>query len=345
MQNSIKEEVYKCSKCGLCQSVCPIFLAQKNEMFLPRGRFIVLNNYFNNNIPLNKQFIKNLDICLNCNACKRFCPSNLDSYKIFTKIKSGNKIGTFFYYYKFLLHIYSIFKPFKIQTVKRNKTINKSSEKVVFFEGCYNKYINSSDRNASLNLIEQNGGNTAKIISNCCGYPLLSDGNINKFKKNAEKIINSIPFDCKYIICSCDTCYDTLLKCFELADNTKKYLEKLITLDKYLELKNFDLPKTENILYHKPLLRAENTYLPDCIKIINKKGSATLMENFFMIKHKKEYNKILNKVFYKKKDIQNKTIVTTCNISKLGLYSSAKKLKINCRILSYYEFLNNYFIK
>ena len=40
MNDKIKEEIYKCSKCGLCKSVCPIYLATKNEMYSPRGRYI-----------------------------------------------------------------------------------------------------------------------------------------------------------------------------------------------------------------------------------------------------------------------------------------------------------------
>ena len=98
MNEQIKEEVYKCSKCGQCQSVCPIYIATKNEMFLARGRDIVLNNSFKNNSKLTQQFIKNLDICLNCNACKRFCPSNLDAQAIFTTLKS--------------YHIYMSFKKY-----------------------------------------------------------------------------------------------------------------------------------------------------------------------------------------------------------------------------------------
>ena len=108
MNQQIKDEIYKCSKCGLCKSVCPIFQATKNEMYLPRGRYIVLNNYINNNIPLSSNFIKDTDICLNCNLCKLFCPSSIDSEKINTLIKNENnyKFGilTFFQYYQIILY-------------------------------------------------------------------------------------------------------------------------------------------------------------------------------------------------------------------------------------------------
>ena len=76
--SELKEEIYKCSKCGLCKSVCPLYLLTKNEMYSPRGRFILLNNILSNNLRPSKSFIKNLDFCLNCNLCKDFCPSNID---------------------------------------------------------------------------------------------------------------------------------------------------------------------------------------------------------------------------------------------------------------------------
>ena len=109
---NIKEEVYKCSKCGLCQSVCPIFLATKNEMYLSRGRYNILNNYFNYGKPLSKKFIKELDICLNCNACKNFCPSSIDSAKIFTLLKSRyqKKLFPFWIKFKLILLFHSINK-------------------------------------------------------------------------------------------------------------------------------------------------------------------------------------------------------------------------------------------
>ena len=33
------EEVYKCSKCGLCQAVCPVFEATGLETAVSRGKF------------------------------------------------------------------------------------------------------------------------------------------------------------------------------------------------------------------------------------------------------------------------------------------------------------------
>ena len=36
------DDIYKCSKCGLCQAVCPVFKITKNEAALSRGKFLML---------------------------------------------------------------------------------------------------------------------------------------------------------------------------------------------------------------------------------------------------------------------------------------------------------------
>ena len=37
-----KEEIHRCSKCGLCQSVCPIFQLTGNECTVSRVQIIML---------------------------------------------------------------------------------------------------------------------------------------------------------------------------------------------------------------------------------------------------------------------------------------------------------------
>ena len=232
MNKVIKDEVYKCSKCGLCKSVCPIYIATKNEMFLPRGRFILLNNFFNNGKKFSKQFIRNLDICLNCNLCKDFCPSGIDSVSVYSSLKKRSIF--------FELKINLFFMCSSLFNFKKKIYPSKSefTEKILYFEGCFNKYIDPSDRNASIEIIQKLGFKVEKIISQCCGYKYLSSANMKKFKENATNIIEKCNGDFSYIICSCDSCFETLSK-FQNSDFTSK----LITLDKFLELNHikFDM--------------------------------------------------------------------------------------------------------
>lgn len=82
------EEIHKCSKCGLCQSVCPVYKVTGNDCSVSRGKFIMLNGIVKGDLKLNKNVNKYLDMCLKCNACKDFCPSDIDARKIFLTAKA-----------------------------------------------------------------------------------------------------------------------------------------------------------------------------------------------------------------------------------------------------------------
>lgn len=83
-----KDEIHKCSKCGLCQSVCPVYEHTGNDCSVSRGKFIMLNGIIKGDLKLNKNINKYLDMCLKCNACKNFCPSDIDARKIFLTAKA-----------------------------------------------------------------------------------------------------------------------------------------------------------------------------------------------------------------------------------------------------------------
>lgn len=86
--NDYKDDIHKCSKCGLCQSVCPVYEQTGNDCSVSRGKFIMLNGIIKGDLKLNKNVNKYLDMCLKCNACKNFCPSGIDARKIFLTAKS-----------------------------------------------------------------------------------------------------------------------------------------------------------------------------------------------------------------------------------------------------------------
>ena len=70
-----------------------------------------------------------------------------------------------------LQFVFNLFiKSLKKETpvVKRNKNVQfHKKEKVIYFQGCVNKFINSSDKNATLNILEKFGYEVIKISENC----------------------------------------------------------------------------------------------------------------------------------------------------------------------------------
>jgi glycolate oxidase iron-sulfur subunit len=71
-EKNIKEDIIeildKCTKCGLCKELCPVFRALKTEENSPRGHAILLSN---------KVFSDLVYKCTLCKACEEKCPFNL----------------------------------------------------------------------------------------------------------------------------------------------------------------------------------------------------------------------------------------------------------------------------
>jgi len=81
------EEIYKCTKCGLCQCACPVFEETGLECAVSRGKFSLLNGINRGDLEFTQNVSRYLDMCLSCNACSEFCPSDIDAEEILTVAK------------------------------------------------------------------------------------------------------------------------------------------------------------------------------------------------------------------------------------------------------------------
>ena len=294
----LEENIYKCSKCGLCQKVCPLYKATGNECTLSRGKFTLLNGVVKKHIPLDKEVMKYVDLCLNCNACKDFCPSNIDAREIFTSIKAEKCSGkrNIFLSYAFadvcmklsavLISLYKLSgakfivdKMAKIfirlgkigrffliinsvigGNIKREKVNSQAKTKtVVYFPGCVGKYVNKSEKNAVLNIIDKMGYKISEPDFSCCGMPYYSKGEIKELEKLVNSNLAKLPDEFDYFVTNCASCEYMLSKYSEFAES--KYLpkikmlkEKSISFTDFLRLNDFKakfaVPVTVTI--HKP---------------------------------------------------------------------------------------------
>ena len=83
-----KDEIHSCSKCGLCQSVCPIYEVTKNDCSVSRGMFIMLKGLLKGELKMSKKLNRYLDLCLKCGACTKFCPSGINIVDIIASAKA-----------------------------------------------------------------------------------------------------------------------------------------------------------------------------------------------------------------------------------------------------------------
>jgi len=98
------EDVYKCSKCGMCQSVCPVYKATGLETAVSRGKFTLLNGVITGKLKLNKKIADTLELCLGCKACFDYCPSGISAEEIISAARSESiKVNGIGFLKKFIL--------------------------------------------------------------------------------------------------------------------------------------------------------------------------------------------------------------------------------------------------
>ena len=74
-----KEEIHKCSKCGLCQAECPVYKVTGNDCTVSRGQFVMLNGVIKGDLKISEKINSYLDLCLKCGKCCTYMYS-LDTY-------------------------------------------------------------------------------------------------------------------------------------------------------------------------------------------------------------------------------------------------------------------------
>lgn len=254
--SDFSEEINKCSNCGKCQEICPIYKLTGNDCAVSKGKFIMLKGVLKGDLRFSKTVEKYLDICLRCGKCSDFCPSGIDACEIFNYAKSECLERSFSgKFIKFLQseQIYSnLLKLGKI--FKRKKYSYDGVTKLLYFKGCVNELFPSCE-NAVKKILNNYDVQLIEKDFDCCGLPFLSSGNIERYEVAKQRNLKLLESDYNYIITDCASCESTISKynndlkvinvCRFLADQNKKFV--------------FD--KSYKVTYHKPCHLKDDSFL------------------------------------------------------------------------------------
>ena len=285
-----KEEINKCSKCGLCQSVCPIYKLTGNDCAVSRGKFVMLDGVLKGDLKLNRNINKYLDLCLKCDKCSNFCPSSIDVCKILETAKYEYEKNTLWGKFIFFLeskyvfgNLLKLFKTlinphplregkqlFASEASNRDVGAGENKLKLLYFKGCVNNIFPQTDKflhklfdNSDVEIIEKN--------FDCCGLPFLSSGNLERFEEVKKHNLELMNCDFDYILTDCASCESTLKGYFQPTRNdvglesptydlSLRANEKSVAIPSFISLGElianqnikFKFEKPIKVTFHKP---------------------------------------------------------------------------------------------
>ncbi len=348
-----EDDLNKCSKCGLCESVCPLFKINPNDCVASKGKFIMLHGVTKGDLKLSKNINKYIDMCLKCGKCNTFCPSGIDVCQILSSAKYEYMKDTLLarvinflesrYVFEAFLKMGAILSaPFR----PKKKTLKSPQKKIVYFKGCVNKicpqtdnYLNKICKDLPFEIIEPD--------FDCCGIPFLSEGNLERYEQAVKKNIKLLDMEYDYLVTDCASCESTLR-------DYSKYFEDIKPLNVYSwgdliarQGVNFRLKRPVKVTFHKPCHLRDDSFwekiLTNCENVEYVK-----MENYdnccgfagsFAIKNRKLSVELSKQ---KAKNIINTDadyVITTCPACILGLKQGLILTGGKTKVVSLLEFL------
>jgi Fe-S oxidoreductase len=252
-ETKYRDQILRCSRCGFCQAVCPVYGATLRPACNARGKMLVLKEVMDNRIELNDELVETLFQCTTCANCFQNCPSGVNVPEIIKQVRKdmvhiGSCHPAFTGMNKVLQEHDNIYAEAEPEDFERER--NKQAQ-YVFFIGCVGSYREDESTMATLDLLDRLEVDYTLIDEVCCSGVLEDVGfsvNTRLAQLNVERILAT---GATTIITGCPYCYRTF-------NNKEAYAllkEKgvgLVHISQFL--KNFPLPVTtdKRVTYHDP---------------------------------------------------------------------------------------------
>lgn len=146
---TLEEQLVNCIRCGMCQSVCPLFEQTRKEADVARGKLALLNGLMEHVFTDPEGVNQRLNKCLLCGSCAANCPSGVNVLEIFIQARA-------------ILTEYKGLSPAKKLILKKMLANPGIFDTIVAWAGRFQGIIAKDNRNAQ-------GTSCARLVS-----PLLA---------------------------------------------------------------------------------------------------------------------------------------------------------------------------
>ena len=84
----LDEQLAACSRCGMCQAVCPLFSQTGQEADVARGKLALLDGLKEEMFKDPNGVMERLNRCLLCGSCEAGCSCEVNILEIFFKARA-----------------------------------------------------------------------------------------------------------------------------------------------------------------------------------------------------------------------------------------------------------------
>ncbi|MDQ0286934.1 glycolate oxidase iron-sulfur subunit [Desulfofundulus luciae] len=244
-----KYQINRCSKCGSCREVCPVFSEMGGEPWVARARVQLANAAIEGQIDFSRRFREIMESCLLCKACVTHCPNGVrvDKLVLWARQEAVRKQGLPFIKKSILRNVLrynhrlellarvlaayratglrltrkeGLLPPVRVapfRRLARIKKLGKPSLLVAYFTGCMTQYVYHQTGSALLDVLTENNVQVVLPEQYCCGMPALAAGDSQTVRELARGNVESImKTGVDYIVTDCPTCGEMLKSYGEL---------------------------------------------------------------------------------------------------------------------------------
>jgi glycolate oxidase iron-sulfur subunit len=87
--SSLADELYKCNRCGFCQTRCPVYRMTGLESSVARGHMALLRSVVEEELPFDEGIRESLFACLMCRACTAECPPAIQTDRLISAARAA----------------------------------------------------------------------------------------------------------------------------------------------------------------------------------------------------------------------------------------------------------------
>ncbi len=84
----LEDQLSACTRCGMCQAVCPLYRETAQESSVARGKLAILSGLMEEAFKEPRRSLEQISRCLLCGACEANCPSGVRVLDIFLKARA-----------------------------------------------------------------------------------------------------------------------------------------------------------------------------------------------------------------------------------------------------------------